>query len=204
MLLYEKNAKLDPRVKRTRKLLQQAFAQLMSEKDFQSITVQDIAERAEVNRATFYAHFEDKYALLNYSVREALQDLLEQKLPDTSRFTLPNLRLLIITVSDFLNNFYGHCAPTMQKKNEYILIAAQVQLHLSELLLHWFQSVELQGTPPPALPEHAAATLSWTIFGTAFQSMRAEHKQTPEQLADQILSFLAPTLNIYLGDSVAG
>ncbi|MBI4304912.1 MAG: TetR family transcriptional regulator, partial [Chloroflexi bacterium] len=45
----------DPRVKRTRKLLHDAFDSLLSEKSFEAITVQDIAERATVNRATFYA-----------------------------------------------------------------------------------------------------------------------------------------------------
>jgi AcrR family transcriptional regulator len=42
----------DPRVRRTRKLLNQAFFELMNEKGFQSLTVQDIADRAEVNRAS--------------------------------------------------------------------------------------------------------------------------------------------------------
>lgn len=55
----------DPRVKRTRQLLMQAFMELLKEKkDISSISVQDIAERATLNRATFYAHFEDKYAFL--------------------------------------------------------------------------------------------------------------------------------------------
>src|SRR5205807_1741174 len=47
---------VDPRVKRTRKLLQQAFIELFQEKGFASISIQDITERATVNRATFYAH----------------------------------------------------------------------------------------------------------------------------------------------------
>ena len=51
----------DPRVKRTRQLLQQAFMSLMMEGRFRDITVQEIADRATVNRATFYAHFEDKF-----------------------------------------------------------------------------------------------------------------------------------------------
>ena len=51
--------KLDPRVKRTRTLLEQAFMDLIQEEGFQGVTVQDIAERAGVNRATFYAHFAD-------------------------------------------------------------------------------------------------------------------------------------------------
>ncbi len=52
--------KIDPRIKRTRMFLEEAFSELLHEKDFQSISVQDITERAGINRATFYAHFPDK------------------------------------------------------------------------------------------------------------------------------------------------
>ena len=57
----------DPRVKRTRQLLLQALDELAAEKDIRSISVQDIAARATLNRATFYAHFRDKEALLSRS-----------------------------------------------------------------------------------------------------------------------------------------
>jgi AcrR family transcriptional regulator len=51
----------DPRVKRTRQLLLQAFTAVLAEKrSIPSITIRDITQRATVNRATFYAHFEDK------------------------------------------------------------------------------------------------------------------------------------------------
>jgi AcrR family transcriptional regulator len=62
--------KEDPRVKRTRKVLVHAFGELLTDKRFSAITVQDIAERAEVNRVTFYGHFSDKYAILEYWLRE--------------------------------------------------------------------------------------------------------------------------------------
>ncbi|HWQ84479.1 MAG TPA: TetR/AcrR family transcriptional regulator [Anaerolineales bacterium] len=52
-------AKVDPRIKRTRALLVQAFTELLAEKGFQAISVQDISERATVNRTTFYLHFPD-------------------------------------------------------------------------------------------------------------------------------------------------
>ncbi len=68
MVIPAKDA--DPRVKRTRQLLQRAFLDLYQEKSFSLITVQDIAERATVNRVTFYAHFEDKYALMDSLMRE--------------------------------------------------------------------------------------------------------------------------------------
>src|SRR5438067_10824664 len=73
--------KLDPRVKRTRELLQRAFLELIAERGFRAITVQDIAERATVNRATFYAHFVDKYALMDSIVREQFRQALAGQLP---------------------------------------------------------------------------------------------------------------------------
>ena len=83
MLVKEKEEKkLDPRIKRTRQLLQQALMDLMREKSFQSITVQDIAERATVNRVTFYAHFEDKSALLEYTIREMIKKQLYSQVPE--------------------------------------------------------------------------------------------------------------------------
>lgn len=64
----------DPRVKRTRQLLTQAFMELLKEKkNIYSISVQDIAERATLNRATFYSHFEDKYAFLEHWIGEKFQ-----------------------------------------------------------------------------------------------------------------------------------
>lgn len=60
----------DLRVRRTRKLLQQAFIELTVEKGFAALTVQDITERAMVNRSTFYRHYLDKYDLLEQYLNE--------------------------------------------------------------------------------------------------------------------------------------
>jgi AcrR family transcriptional regulator len=54
----------DLRVRRTRKLLQKALLDATSEKGFANVTVRDLTERAMVNRATFYRHYQDKYDLL--------------------------------------------------------------------------------------------------------------------------------------------
>lgn len=55
---------LDRRVRRTRDLLGDALVQLVQEKAFDAITVQEVLERAGVSRSTFYAHFSDKDDLL--------------------------------------------------------------------------------------------------------------------------------------------
>ena len=58
--------KEDRRIRRTKKLLKQALAQLMDEKEFKDITVRDITERADLNRGTFYLHYRDVYENQEY------------------------------------------------------------------------------------------------------------------------------------------
>jgi AcrR family transcriptional regulator len=191
--------KVDRRVKRTRKLIQQAFRDLLNEQDFNDITIHEIAERAEVNRATFYLHFEDKYALLAHSVREALQDRVEKRLPDTHTLTFSSLRLLTVVVAEFMGEFFGHCYPATRNDIQ-MLVAAQVQKYVFDLLLGWITNTKAGADSGSISAEHAAAALGWLIFGAGFQSRHSDNKQSPEQWADQMLTFLVRDLRAYLGD----
>lgn len=65
----------DRRVRRTKKRIRRALIELMNEKEFGAITVQDIAERADINRGTFYLHYQDKYDLFERSVDDMLEEL---------------------------------------------------------------------------------------------------------------------------------
>jgi AcrR family transcriptional regulator len=69
-MVHKKKQTEDLRVQRTRKLLMQALNVLIVEKGFLAITVQDIVNRAVVNRSTFYRHYRDKYDLLAQYMNE--------------------------------------------------------------------------------------------------------------------------------------
>src|ERR1700678_2851698 len=69
----------DPRIRRTRKLLQGALGILMKTKSFDEISVQDITEAATVNRATFYDHYTDKFALLDAMVAGGFHALPQER-----------------------------------------------------------------------------------------------------------------------------
>ena len=70
---------LDPRIRRTRQLLHQALEKLLKVKEFDEISVQEIADAATVNRATFYDHYADKSALLECLVGSRFHKLLAER-----------------------------------------------------------------------------------------------------------------------------
>ncbi|MFC7442730.1 TetR/AcrR family transcriptional regulator [Laceyella putida] len=72
---------LDPRVKRTRRLLREALIALLQEKSLDDITVRDLTERAGINRATFYEHYRDKFDLLDQTIDELLFSLVTHVAP---------------------------------------------------------------------------------------------------------------------------
>ncbi len=69
------NVKTDRRSRRTRQLIADAFVGLMLEKRYDDITVQDILDRADVGRSTFYAHFTDKENLLLSEIQQVIHDM---------------------------------------------------------------------------------------------------------------------------------
>jgi AcrR family transcriptional regulator len=75
--------KLDRRVVRTRAALRRALMELILERDYDTITVQDITDRADLARATFYLHYKDKEELLLSSQEEIFDDLVA-RMPEFS------------------------------------------------------------------------------------------------------------------------
>jgi AcrR family transcriptional regulator len=181
--------KLDPRVKRTRILLEQAFMSLIEEKGFQALTVQDITERAGVNRATFYAHFPDKYALLDYSIRQGFMLEIDKRMLNACHLTLDNLRNLIVAVCEFTRSINSHCKPAQAQFES--LVETQVTAVIHELLLKWLEQVPLKVSA-----ETAATAAGWAIYGLALQWSRAKQPGPVDMYAAEVLPLVAANLNL--------
>src|SRR5271157_3832447 len=82
---------LDPRIRRTRRSLQDALEKLLSEKDFDEISVHDISETATLNRATFYDHYTDKFALLECTVAWAIFGAAKEWLRTPNRVSVDRI-----------------------------------------------------------------------------------------------------------------
>jgi AcrR family transcriptional regulator len=74
----ERSTRPDRRIIRTRRSLRDALIALILEKGYESVTIEEITARADLGRTTFYLHFHDKEDLLMCTVRELVEELIEQ------------------------------------------------------------------------------------------------------------------------------
>lgn len=181
--------KLDPRVRRTRQLLEDAFMTMLQEKGFQALTVQDVTERAGVNRATFYAHFADKYALLDHSIRQGFMREIEKRMLNACHYSAGNLKNLIAAVCEYVKNTHAHC-PTAQSQFES-LVEAQVKDVLYNLLLKWLEQISTDVSP-----QTAATAASWAIYGLASQWSHSKHPKPLQEFAKEVLPLAISNLQL--------
>ena len=183
----EMEEKLDPRVKRTRSLILQAFYDLLAKKNFEAISVQDVTDKAQINRATFYAHFPDKYALLDYSISQMFMHEIEKRTLNACHYTPENLRNLILAVCEFLSTIHSECAQPHQQFES--LAEGTIKKIIFDLLSYW-----LRQTNATVSTEIPATVATWAIYGLA--SLYSHHKQRPtlERFVDEALPLVSVNL----------
>lgn len=142
---------LDPRAIRTRQLIIDAFNALIATKDFNQMTIKEITERATINRATFYAHFLDKYELLDIVLSEQLEVLMAENFSDYTHLdeaAVTHMFEAIIHVHEML---HMHCRRGYNTFTQMIEDKAKVQL---KLIIRPLVTDDLQ-----------ARLLSWALYG---------------------------------------
>lgn len=177
--------RVDRRVQRTRHLLQQAFIEVVREKGFAATSIQDITERANVNRGTFYLHFADKYTLLDEFLREDFQRLLTSILPPASRWDRSTLHHLIQTLLEYFERKYQHQSHIPH--NIAPLVERAIHEELTAHILKWLKENERKARPGRVPVETVARVVSWAIFGPVIQWSQEETTISSEQMAHDIL-----------------
>ena len=186
-MLPNPDEKLDPRVKRTRSLILQSFGDLLAEKGFETISVQDVTDRAQVNRATFYAHFQDKYALLDYSTSQMFKQEIDKRTLNACHYSHDNLRNLILAVCDFLSNIHSECAQPHQQFEA--LVEGTIKKIIFDLLSHW-----LEQTNSKISFEIPATVATWAIYGLASHYSHMKKRPVLETFVDEALPLVAVNL----------
>jgi AcrR family transcriptional regulator len=181
----EAEARLDPRVRRTRSLILRSFESLLAEKGFESISVQDVTDKAQINRATFYAHFPDKYALLDYSISQMFMSEIEKRTLNVCSYTPDNLRNLILAVVEFISRLHSDCAQPHQQFES--LVEGTIKKQIFDLLSYWLRNSKL----PTDIP---ATVATWAIYGLASHYSHLKKRPALEKFVDEALPLVAVNL----------
>jgi len=109
------NKTVDKRVIRTKKAIRTAFAELISEKDFNDITVKDLAERANINRKTFYNYYSGIYQVVEELEKELVNNFEGAFANIDLRKCLVDPRMIFDRLNVLINSdieFYGNLFTT--------------------------------------------------------------------------------------------
>ena len=178
---------LDPRVRRTREMLQRSLEDLLSKRDFEKISVGDIADAATLNRATFYAHFVDKFDLLEAVVATRFQELILSRGLSFDGTCVWAMYGIVLVVCDFLAE-----APYCPQQR-------QVAQHMEAAMVTIVRGMIGGGLRQHPLASGAdteivAATLAGAIYGAARQWLRTENRPDAQEAATVIAKLLLPML----------
>ena len=173
----------DPRVLRSRQMLREALLRLLNRKEFDDISIQEIADEATLNRATFYLHYPDKNALLQAMTAARFRDLIARR---GLSFTNCDgaLRAIALGVCDYLAETTG-CPSQLTKMPLEGSIIPVVESMFQEGAAH-------HPTVPGTDPNLLATTAAWAIFGAARRWYQTPDRIPAEEMAAQIELMVKP------------
>ena len=180
---------IDPRIRRTRQLLHHSLEKLLQKKTFDEISVNDITEEATLNRATFYDHYADKFALLECVVAGRFNELLAERQVHFDGTCSSALNSFVLAVCEYLIRLQGPGEPRQFEPHmELAIISVVKRILLDGLKQHPAQSA--------ITPELKAATVSWAMYGAAKEWARTANRPTAEDMAATVSSLLSPVLHL--------
>jgi AcrR family transcriptional regulator len=168
----------------THQLLQHTFIEVAHEKGIAATTVKEITERADLNRGTFYLHFEDKYALLQTIIHEHFQSLLTRTLTPRPQWNRNSLQRFIQAVLEDFARKYRHL---LRSGTDASLMERATCEALAKLLLLWLKQGQSRGTQELVPKDSISRIMSWTLFEAAVQWSQETSSVSSEQLAYNIV-----------------
>ena len=184
----------DPRARRTHRFIQQAFIELLKHKDFDSITIQDISDRAEINRSTFYSHFQDKYELLELTLNTMFLDILSTWITEGNQLDEQALiRNLMLAVCQWQ-------IESRQTINRKSVLSPYIEEHtkkqLYTIIFSCLSSVAQYTSSKARQLEIVAIMLSSSICSIVLHWSNTQKSENPEALVELALPYIMSILHM--------
>jgi AcrR family transcriptional regulator len=183
--LQSANETTDPRILRSRRMLMEALARLLIKQKFEDISVQEIADEATLNRATFYLHYPDKSALLQAMTDARFRNLIERRAISFSDCH-GALRAIALGVCDYLAE--NASCPSQ-------LARVPLEGSIIPVIEGMFEDgISRHGLAPGADTAMLATTAAWAVFGAARRWFQTPDHIPAVEMAAEIENMVGPVI----------
>ncbi len=173
----------DPRILRSRRMLMDSLASLLRKKEFENISVQEIADKATLNRNTFYLHYPDKSALLRAMTDSRFRELIRER-GISFGDCAGALRAVALGVCDYLTEL-TNCSV----KGALIPIEGSIIPAVADMLK---EGADHHRLIPGVDAAMLATTGAWAVFGAARLWHQTPDRIPAEQMAARIEAMVKP------------
>ena len=182
----------DPRMKRTRQLLQEALHKLLQTKRLDEILVQDITDAATVNRATFYDHYADKFALFEAMIAGDFHKLLQERNIRFDGACSSALEAIILAVCEYLEQIHGNEDDCARQGSFSSLMDTAITRAIQVVVLSGLRS---RTTQVRVSREILASTISWAIYGASREWFYCAKRQPAEEIVPSLAKLILPLVS---------
>ncbi|MDR4888554.1 TetR/AcrR family transcriptional regulator [Fredinandcohnia sp. QZ13] len=183
------NNYLDRRIVKSKRAMKDALLALMNEKDFKEISISDIVREADLNRGTFYKHYQYKEDILHEIMDEVIDDLIQsyrEPYKGVEIFEIKKLSTSAVKIFDHVYkyaNFYSHIVKTSTLtgfQNKFCSV-------LKELAL---SDLHNPLNDPKIDREIHANYQAYAILGMVIEWINSGFKYSPHFMAEQLLEII--------------
>lgn len=187
--------KIDLRVKRTNKLITQAFIKLLGSKTFDKITINDISNEAMINRATFYSHFKDKFDLFERVIDKFLGDFAD--VLDTENLVEENA-INVRKIEDALTKFYDFVKDNPDLAKIFIthsnkeILSKRMLMILSERYSEIFDSLDVRNEDLKIPTDFVVSYITSIFIGTVnWWIDQKNHEMSANEFASLVIKLIS-------------
>ncbi len=183
---------MDRRQRRTREAIFNAFTGLLSQKDFTQITVGEIIEKADIGRATFYAHFETKDYLLKAFCEELFCHIFDGENPESNHhkhiFDCKGSDSVFLHLFEHLQKNDNHILSLLSSRNNELFLR-YFRVNLADLVeshLFLFDGQKRKDLPESFWRDHIISTFIQTLKWWTDHGMQ----ESPEKITEYFFAVL--------------
>lgn len=182
----------DPRIKRTRQLLQNAFRDLLQSRSLDEISVQEITDAATVNRATFYDHYTDKFALFEAMVAGGFHALLQERNVRFDGTCGSAVTAIVLAACDYLTQSHAGAEGCNKHSAFQPLMDAAITRSIRRTLM---PGIRRDGAAALSA-EVIANAASWAIYGAVKEWFDTPDHAPAEEIAPAIAEIILPIITM--------